>query len=60
MSMPANAILVSNRQRGNPVLKHIRNVKWVHADIGPDYQLGVNTCALFLSLRWGCVLLRPL
>ncbi|KFK37925.1 hypothetical protein AALP_AA3G048100 [Arabis alpina] len=47
-----NAILVSNRQKGNPLLKHIRNVKWVHSDIVPDYLLGQSTCALYLSLRY--------
>ncbi len=43
--------MVSKRQQGNPVLKHIRNVRWVFGDIGPDYLLGANACALFLSLR---------
>uniref|UniRef100_A0A1J3IP01 DNA excision repair protein ERCC-1 n=1 Tax=Noccaea caerulescens TaxID=107243 RepID=A0A1J3IP01_NOCCA len=47
-----NAILVSNRQKGNPLLKHIRNVKWVFSDIIPDYLLGQSTCALYLSLRY--------
>ena len=47
-----NAIMVSKRQEGNPVLKHIRNVRWQYADIVPDYQMGQQTCALFLSLRW--------
>lgn len=46
-----NAILVSRRQEGNPVLKHIRNVRFQFADIIPDYQMGGQTCALFLSLR---------
>ncbi|KAL6765147.1 hypothetical protein V8C86DRAFT_1029283 [Haematococcus lacustris] len=46
------AIVVSERQKGNPVLKHIRNVRCVYASIGPDYLLGQNTCALFLSLRY--------
>jgi DNA excision repair protein ERCC-1 len=49
----SNAIVVSKRQQGNPVLKHIRNVRWVFGDIGPDYLLGANACALFLSLRCG-------
>ncbi|KAF9602195.1 hypothetical protein IFM89_025540 [Coptis chinensis] len=44
-----NAILVSHRQKGNPLLKHIRNVKWVFADIICDYLLGQNSCALYLS-----------
>ncbi|PHT47692.1 hypothetical protein CQW23_11900 [Capsicum baccatum] len=43
-----NAILVSNRQKGNPLLKHIRNVRWAFADIVCDYLLGLNTCALYL------------
>ncbi|KAL0055174.1 hypothetical protein WJX82_008233 [Trebouxia sp. C0006] len=52
-----NAIFVSKRQEGNPVLKHIRNVRWQFADIIPDYQLGQNACAVFLSLRFH--LLKP-
>ncbi|KAF9601073.1 hypothetical protein IFM89_015999 [Coptis chinensis] len=47
-----NAILVSHRQKGNPLLKHIRNVKWLFADIICDYLLGQNSCALYLSLRY--------
>lgn len=46
-----NAIFVNKRQEGNPVLKHIRNVRWQFADILPDYQMGQNACAVFLSLR---------
>ena len=33
------------------MLKHIRNVRFQFADIIPDYQMGGQTCALFLSLR---------
>ncbi|XP_030505820.2 DNA excision repair protein ERCC-1 [Cannabis sativa] len=47
-----NAILVSHRQKGNPLLKHIRNVRWVFADIVCDYLLGQGSCALYLSLRY--------
>lgn len=47
-----NAILVSHRQKGNPLLKHIRNVRWVFADVVCDYMLGQNACALYLSLRY--------
>ncbi|XP_019080771.1 DNA excision repair protein ERCC-1 isoform X3 [Vitis vinifera] len=47
-----NAILVSHRQKGNPLLKHIRNVRWDFADIVCDYLLGQNSCALYLSLRY--------
>ncbi|KAK9798154.1 hypothetical protein WJX73_000300 [Symbiochloris irregularis] len=52
-----NAILVSQRQKGNPVLKHIVNVRKEFADIVPDYIIGSNSCALFLSLRYH--LLKP-
>ncbi|XP_008803935.2 DNA excision repair protein ERCC-1 [Phoenix dactylifera] len=47
-----NAILVSHRQRGNPLLKHIRNVRWAFADVVCDYLLGQSTCALYISLRY--------
>ena len=53
-----NAIQVSRRQEGNPLLKHIRNVRWQYADIVPDYQMGGQHAALFLSLRYH--LLKPL
>ncbi|CAI9102267.1 OLC1v1000508C1 [Oldenlandia corymbosa var. corymbosa] len=52
-SIPSrNAILVSHRQKGNPLLKHIRNVRWSFADVVCDYSLGQNACALYLSLRY--------
>ncbi|XP_026406090.1 DNA excision repair protein ERCC-1-like isoform X3 [Papaver somniferum] len=47
-----NAILVSHRQKGNPLLKYIRNVRWVFADVVCDYLLGPNSCALYLSVRY--------
>ncbi|KAI3470705.1 hypothetical protein Pfo_027368 [Paulownia fortunei] len=47
-----NSILVSHRQKGNPLLKHIRNVRWAFADVVCDYLLGQNACALYLSLRY--------
>ncbi|PKA64196.1 DNA excision repair protein ERCC-1 [Apostasia shenzhenica] len=47
-----NAILVSHRQKGNPLLKHIRNVRWAFADVVCDYLLGQGSCALYLSLRY--------
>ncbi|XP_067011184.2 DNA excision repair protein ERCC-1 [Anabrus simplex] len=48
-----NAVLVSPKQRGNPVLKSICNVPWeFEEDIVPDYVMGKTTCALFLSLRY--------
>ncbi|XP_005086362.1 DNA excision repair protein ERCC-1 [Mesocricetus auratus] len=48
----SNSILVSPRQRGNPVLKFVRNVPWEFGEVTPDYVLGQTTCALFLSLRY--------
>ncbi|XP_025921217.1 DNA excision repair protein ERCC-1 isoform X2 [Apteryx rowi] len=48
----SSSIIVSPRQRGNPVLKFVRNVPWEFGDIVPDYVLGQSTCALFLSLRY--------
>ncbi|KAK8964005.1 DNA excision repair protein ERCC-1 [Platanthera guangdongensis] len=51
-SQNRNAILVSNRQKGNPLLKHIRNVKWAFADIVCDYLVGQSSCALYISLRY--------
>ncbi len=36
-------------QRGNPILKAIQGIGWEYGDIVPDYQVGANTCVLFLS-----------
>lgn len=47
-----SSLLVHQRQRGNPILKFVRNVPWEFGDIVPDYVMGQTTCALFLSLRY--------
>ncbi|KAF4336429.1 DNA excision repair ERCC-1 [Fusarium beomiforme] len=47
-----STILVSPRQRGNPVLTSIRSLPWEYSDIPADYVLGLGTCALFLSLKY--------
>jgi DNA excision repair protein ERCC-1 len=47
-----SAILVSARQKGNPILNHVKLVAWEYADIPADYVLGATTCALFLSLKY--------
>lgn len=47
-----SAILVSTRQRGNPILNHIKLLPWEYADIPADYVVGTTTCALFLSLKY--------
>ncbi|KAJ6928821.1 disease resistance gene NBS-LRR family protein [Populus alba x Populus x berolinensis] len=44
--------LNSSNLKGNPLLKHIRNVKWAFADVVCDYLLGQSSCALYLSLRY--------
>lgn len=46
------AILVSTRQKGNPILNHVKLMPWEYADIPADYVLGATTCALFLSLKY--------
>src|SRR4051812_4769386 len=47
-----SAILVSPRQKGNPILNGVRSVAWEYSDIPADYVLGATTCALFLSLKY--------
>ncbi|XP_068912357.1 DNA excision repair protein ERCC-1 isoform X1 [Tenebrio molitor] len=47
-----HCLLVSPKQRGNPLLKSVCNVPWEYDDIVPDYQMGKTSCALFLSLRY--------
>lgn len=45
-------LLVSTRQRGNGLLRLIRNVPFTYAKIVPDYIFGPNRCALFLSFKY--------
>lgn len=47
-----SAILVSTRQKGNPILNHFKLLPWEYADIPADYVVGNTTCALFLSLKY--------
>ena len=47
-----SAILVSTRQKGNPILTHVKSLPWEYSDIPCDYVLGATTCALFLSLKY--------
>ncbi|KAA8649202.1 hypothetical protein EYZ11_003767 [Aspergillus tanneri] len=47
-----SAILVSTRQKGNPILNHIKLLPWEYVDTPADYVLGGTTCALFLSLKY--------
>jgi DNA excision repair protein ERCC-1 len=43
-----STILVSPRQRGNPVLTNIKKVPWEYSDVPADFVMGLTTCALFL------------
>ena len=50
-------LLVNERQRGNPILSHIKNVGWEFTkEIVPDFVLGY-TGVVFLSIRYH--LLKP-
>jgi DNA excision repair protein ERCC-1 len=46
------SILVSPRQKDNPILRHITGLPWEYADTPADFVLGATTCALFLSLKY--------
>ena len=49
----SGAIQVNTKQRGNPILKSIRNVPWEFCEgIVPDYIVGQRACAMFLSVRY--------
>ena len=46
-------LLVNSKQRGNPILKHIRNVQWSFSEtLTPDYAMSRNACAFFLSMKY--------
>ncbi|KAK1444060.1 ercc1/rad10/swi10 like protein [Babesia gibsoni] len=45
-------ILVSPRQRGNPLIKHITNIDVVEGETHYDYKITEDTQVLFLSLRY--------
>ena len=47
-----NVVLVGRSQTGNPLLRHVRCVRWAFADVLPDFVLGDNACAVFVSLRY--------
>ena len=41
-TMASGSLTVSSKQRGNLVLKHIKNVPWKFCDqLTPDYQMGI-------------------
>ena len=43
---------VSTKQKGNGLLRHIRNVPFAYTKIAPDYIVGPNRCALYLSFKY--------
>jgi DNA excision repair protein ERCC-1 len=46
-------MLVSTKQRGNPLLKHIRHVLWEYSGaIAPDYLPSAGTAVLYISLKY--------
>lgn len=47
-----STILISSRQQKNPILQHVKNVPWELSDIVPDFQVGLTSCVLFLSIRY--------
>jgi len=47
-----SGIVARPTQRGNELLRYIRNVPMEFGDIVPDYLVGQFHCALFLSLRY--------
>ncbi len=52
-ALAGDHILVHKRQRGNPVLGHVRSVPWRYEDIGgPDFVLGRGLAAVFVSLQY--------
>lgn len=47
------ALIVNSKQKGNPILKHIRNVQWKYSDtLVPDFCMSRNSCAFYLSMKY--------
>ena len=51
-AQPPNGVVVSTRQRGNPVLAAIKAVPWAYGPTTADFLIPDGACALFLSLRY--------
>lgn len=47
-----HVLYVSTKQRGNPILKYIRNVPYAYSKMVPDYIMSSQRCALFLSMKY--------
>jgi DNA excision repair protein ERCC-1 len=50
--MQPHVLYVSTKQRGNGILKHIRNVPFAFSKMVPDYIMNTSRCALFLSCKY--------
>lgn len=52
-SFGGGSLLVNSKQRGNPILKHVRNVQWGFSDtLVPDYCMSRSSCAFYLSMKY--------
>ncbi|KAF9950019.1 ssDNA endonuclease and repair protein rad10 [Mortierella alpina] len=51
-SKSKSTIVVKPSQRGNPLLQSIRNVPYEYGEIVPDFQVGLTSCIVFLSIRY--------
>ena len=47
-----HVLLVSTKQKGNDLIRFLRNVPYTYTKIVPDYIMGPNRCALFLSFKY--------
>ena len=47
-----HVLYVSTKQRGNGILKFIRNVPFAYSKMLPDYIMSSQRCALFLSMKY--------
>ena len=47
-----HVLYVSTKQRGNGILKFIRNVPFAYSKMLPDYIMSSQRCALFLSTKY--------
>jgi DNA excision repair protein ERCC-1 len=52
MDAQPHLLYVSTRQRGNSLLKYVRNVPWAYSQMVPDYVWSATRCALFLSVKY--------
>ncbi|KNC82257.1 hypothetical protein SARC_05464 [Sphaeroforma arctica JP610] len=47
-----NAITVNQRQKGNPILKHLQHTAYEYGDCLPDYHISPHTAIMYLSMRF--------